>query len=537
MSSILLSLAVSGRNDQYGHDFKRRFTQAMNLLAWSAAKAGALDKIEVVFADWNSHTPLAEELTLSPEATGLVRFIEIPPATAIKYNDPISPFQQSVAFNTAMRRARGNFIGIMPADILFTSHALRNLLAILDNKVPVDFSTTDAVLAVPRKNLPFFVQESHFFSSPMAMESLLLAGDSYMLYDNLSRGLMGGYGAFLFARELLGHLRGVDQRIAGWGYNDIDIALRCADRAKVINTSGYGICCYDFEPSKGMVAQKESKRAPVLPIHLGSAENPTDWGLAELDLKESKSANRIPPDSYSDASPVPEILAYRDWVLWLSQRVSALAVPAFSATALAAGWFSNRYIPRHVLLCGFTDRSIITLLSLTNPLAELTIAEQFLDDQSFYKIWYNDAFLGSLHYQGRVHYLPELNFNNEHPFDLIIVDDQLPKTEFLRKYRTEQSTVILSPKAASIFLQDASNPSALQMRQTSIHGILVFSPHQLPLVEISQQWHPMNGNLFTALLMTLRKHFSKIVKLRNILLRQPLLRWPHALLTIRKIRK
>ena len=156
----LLSLCLSGRNDNYGFNFKRRFVQAMNFLAWSARRAGVEKQIEVVFADWNSEIPLSRTIRLSDGAAKMVRFLEIPPDLAARYNPSFSPFSQSVAFNAALRRAKGAYLGMMPADILLTSYALRNLIGILSGTIPVPFDPRSAVISVPRKNIPFYAVHS-----------------------------------------------------------------------------------------------------------------------------------------------------------------------------------------------------------------------------------------------------------------------------------------------------------------------------------------------------------------------------------------
>lgn len=537
MSEIILSLAVTGRNDQYGHDFKRRFAQAMNLLAWSAEKNSVLNEIEVVFTDWNSKKAIAEDITVSENAKNILRFIEVPPEIAVNYNTAISPFHQSYAFNVALRRCRGKYLGIMPADILFSSHAIRNLMQTLKELVEVDFDLQNSVIAIPRKNLPFFARESFYFENPEKAESLLLAGDSYMHCDNHSRGLMGGYGAFIFSRALLYDLRGVDERIAGWGYNDIDIALRCADRAKVINTSGYGITCYDFEPSNLMVAQKEEKREKIKEIIPGSAENTEDWGLAKYEFKESKAANKIKAESYTDTSPIPSELEFRDWILWLSQRISAFEVTKFSAKALAAGWIANKKQSKNILLFGFSDRAIVSLLSLTVPLANLTIVEGFLDDKTFYKNWYNDAFLGSLRFQGRVHYLPGNYIPDNEKYDLIIVDDLLPENDTFLKFLTNEANLLVSQKDLIKLFKNEEILDEFELEKNLSNNIALICNEMFSQKELDKQWKAMNGNVFSSFIMLFKKYFSKMEKLRNILMRQPLLKWPKTIKIIYKIWK
>ena len=343
-NSPLLSLCLSGRNDNYGFNFKRRFVQAMNFLAWSARKAGVEKQIEVVFADWNSEIPLSRVIRLSDGAAKMVRFLEIPPDLAARYNPSFSPFSQSVAFNAALRRAKGAYLGMMPADILLTSYALRNLIGILSGTIPVSFDPRAAVISVPRKNIPFYAEEAHDFSSPERTEALLLAGDAWMLCDNTARGMMGSYGVFILERSLFFSLRGTDERIAGWGYNDIDLALRCADRASVMNMMGYGVWSYDFEPSFRMLVQKEKRRTVFHPIRLGHAENPENWGLADQTLSESRAESGS--ENLLFNSPRPDTLAWRDWIFWLSQRISPSVVPFFSSCAMLAAWTAAGKTPR-----------------------------------------------------------------------------------------------------------------------------------------------------------------------------------------------
>ncbi len=525
-SEIILSLCLSGRNDHYGHDFQRRFVQAMEFLAWSAERAGVLDRLEVLFTDWNSAIPLTQIIHLSPPAAKMLRFITVPPAVAEKYNSDLAPFQQSIAFNVALRRARGRFAGIMPADILIQQHSLRNLLAILEGAIATSHDWRQAIIAVPRKNLPFFTQEQDYFSSPEQIEALLLAGDSYMLFDNRSRGLMGGYGIFISSRELLDDLRGVDERIAGWGYNDIDLALRCADRAPVINTNGYGIKCYDFEPNPRAVTQKEQKRAPVLPIGLGKAENTPEWGLSQYDFASEPARGEGNTDAARQSPCCPAEVSCREWLLWLSQRISAFSVPCFSAPALAAAYLARRTPPRRVLLYGSGDRSIAAALSLVCPLAELTICELFCDNQSFYRIWHDDAVLGSLHWQGQVHYWPANTIVDRHPFDLIIITTSVPTESTLQQNSSAASSIIFSSSGLAGWGGQSDALCSASRRCFKLPGLTIFSSVDLSLAKLRQECRPLDGNIFGKILLLIRPYASKLVKLGNLLLRTPLRDWP-----------
>lgn len=531
----LLSLCLSGRNDNYGFNFKRRFVQAMNFLAWSARKAGVEKQIEVVFADWNSEIPLSRTIRLSDGAAEMVRFLEIPPDLAAEYNPPFSPFSLSAAFNAALRRAKGAYLGIMPADILLTSYALRNLIGILSGTIPVSFDPRAAVISVPRKNIPFYAEEAHDFSSPERTEALLLAGDAWMLCDNGPRGLMGGYGLFLEERSLLYSRRGVDERIAGWGYNDIDLALRSSDKAPVVNTMGYGICVYDFEPSSAMVRQKKKRQTKFYPIRFGHAENPENWGLADQTLSESRAESGSEHLPFN--SPRPDTLAWRDWIFWLSQRISPAEVPFFSSCAMLAAWTAAEKMPKRIFLYGTVDRSIVTLLSLMAPFAEILIHERFETEEEYERIWKDDNAFGPLHHVGPVRYFPSLEMIHPLPGDLIVLGSGMPSMEVLIKNCSGDSCVILSSALADH--AELQFPEELGFSCFHVRGNLLFrKPEGVDILKLKQISAPMNGNLLSRLLAPLlRRHASKIRKLWNLFFRQELFLFPHFCRVIRSIRK
>ena len=51
--SKLLTVAVTGRNDDYMGNFKYRLTTCLNYLARNLRDLGRLDEVEVLVTDWN----------------------------------------------------------------------------------------------------------------------------------------------------------------------------------------------------------------------------------------------------------------------------------------------------------------------------------------------------------------------------------------------------------------------------------------------------------------------------------------------------
>ena len=523
MSEIILSICLSGRNDNYGFNFKYRFVQAMNFLAWSAKRASVYDQIEVVFTDWNSEKPLAQEICLSEDASKMVRFVVVPPEIAKKYNPSFSPFSQSVAFNAAFRRAKGKYIGLMPADVLLPSHSLRNLIHILSGDYPVDFSLDKAVFAVPRKNVPFSLNEGAYFTSPKAIEHLLLSGSAYMLTDNLPRGMMGGYGAFFLNREQLFSLWGADERIDGWGYNDIDLALRASVHSQVINMSGYGVWSYDFEPSRKMDNQKQSRLAKVNAIKFGTAENTENWGLGEITLPEMYAQCGTNKDLHY-ASADPEGISYRDWIAYLLHQVPR-SVKKISSCALAAAQISLQNKVKSITLIGANDISIPVILSLYNSFPELKIYQTLSDEEAFFALWRYDITLGPLHYQGPVSYIPSFHIM-EHLPEMIICDSVIPDFEDLAKHISERTILLLSKCTVS---EEQLNflKSEFPLQCLRVSDLVILAREEVLEKTDPKEFRPFKGSLIFSLINSLFPDFRilKNQKLMRLISRIRFLNW------------
>ncbi|MFA5204786.1 MAG: hypothetical protein WC708_10330 [Lentisphaeria bacterium] len=533
MCEIVLSLCLSGRNDNYGFDFKRRFATAMNFLAWSAGKAGVLDRIEVVFTDWNSRPPLAGNLSLSEDAARLVRFIEVPPETAERHNPSFSPFHQSKAFNVAIRRARGKFIGVMPADILITAHAMRSLAGILDGTYAVPFDVEKTLLGVPRKMLPWYANEGAFFTRPEHIEHYLLAGDFYLKPDNVARGLMGGYGVFILPRQLIHGLRGVDERIDGWGYNDIDLALRAADRARLVNLSGYGVSCYDFEANAPMLRQKSDRQSKVHPIRPGTAENDEGWGLAGMPFKETHASPAATTDQDRATPVVAPGMTGRDWLACNMTRFPFWQALPISAAAMAAGWAGLKTVLNRALVYGVSDTSVAAALSLATPLTELTVAEDAANNLDLFWRW--DVLLAGLHHVGSVHYVPTRSLSETETFDLIVINGTLPNPESLKRHCHPQTTVILSGASPAMAAGVAAELAGFALNRYAVHNVCVFSPLVIREKEAAEQWRPAGGNWIARGLLKISPRFSRIGKMCNLLMHQPLASWPHWIAAARRL--
>ncbi|MHC9544298.1 MAG: glycosyltransferase family A protein [Vulcanimicrobiota bacterium] len=297
-NGIILSICMSGRNDDYGKDFKRRFEQSMNFLAYSARKAGVLDNIEVLFTDWNSDISLAEVIGFSNEASRIVKFIIVPPDIAREYNYNNTPFHTTVSINTAIRRANGRFIAFMPGDVLVPEFTLDRLFRIIREETATFFDLHKSLLCIPRKLIPEnFNDDFSWSGKDMNQISRSLVNMDFCLQSSyICPGDIGGSGMFVFDIAVVEELCGFDENFGGWGNSDHYFALEAGRKYPIVNLFGYGLFVYDFQPDNKFMTTKHERTNPIVP--LGFRLKNESWGLYQ------HSFDVIAGKVRQDASPI-----------------------------------------------------------------------------------------------------------------------------------------------------------------------------------------------------------------------------------------
>ncbi|MGE4563282.1 MAG: hypothetical protein AB7F32_00300 [Victivallaceae bacterium] len=406
MGEITLSICLNGRNDNYGFDFKRRLVQSMNFLAWSAGQAGVLERLEVVLTDWNSDVPLSSELKLSAAAAAIVRFVEVPPELARPLNYGKTPFHTARSLNVAFRRARGRYIGMMPADILLTRFALHSLFELLEHRQSAWFSPEDAMMGIPRRFLPNYGDDGAYFTTPESIERLLGAADFFLAPDAFSKGLASGFGLFILAAERLHRLRGCNEQIGGWGNSDIELGLRAAATgAPTVNLAALGVMSYDFDVTGAMVREKKQRMDKNEAM---SALNAEDWGCGNCLFAESRAEvgemNWEPRPLPAD--PESELLQrFRFLPLTYCSRISAYAA--------AAGVAALVRHPRSILIPELDDAAVAAAVALGAPYAELTLVTTDVSLPGLVA-----GALAAMHHPAAVRFLPAVPAGET--FDLVV---------------------------------------------------------------------------------------------------------------------
>ena len=405
-SDILLSICISGRNDNYGFAFKRRLVQAINFTAWSAEQIGMLDRMEIVFCDWNSDRPIFEDIKLIAPAAKITRFIEVPPEIASSHNFRKTPFHSDISCNVAFRRARGEFVGMMPADNFLTRFSLRALFALLDGEYgakELPFDIHRSVLSIPRKNFHSFCREKFFFTSPEEMERRICHADPALNAD-YHIGLMSGYGLFLVHRELMAKLRGFNENNGGWGLSDVDLGERAVlFNAPTVNLAPYGVCCYDFIADIMMVRQKNS-RAESADYHYPEVGevNPPNWGLGDLELTEGR-AEVTPCFIWGATDQDTGTDLADDEILWRLRDSSLHECPRISRFAVDLARRAWRESPRKVVFWG-VDPGCALMIAAASPFTDIIVAEGKGDQMlPFYQV---DGLLKHFNYHGQLSFVP-----------------------------------------------------------------------------------------------------------------------------------
>jgi len=551
-NEIILSICLIGRNDDYGKDFKRRLQQSMNFLAYSAEKAGVLNQIEVLLTDWNSDTPLAEAVTFSPAAAAMVKFIEVPPSVAKKHNYGNTPFHTTKGVNVGLRRASGKYVGMMPGDILISEFTLERLIKLLTGKLNASFDPSVTLLGIPRKFIPHYGEEKKFFKDSSDIERILVLNDFYLRADIWPKGLMGGYGFLIMSRELCFNVKGFDENLGGWGPSDVELALRLSCSNPLVNLSGFGIVCYDFEPDRKMVSEKNARLNDSRPV--ASIENNIDWGLGSETFKITPARAGAAPSAAEDNLILTDRILDRNFrykLLLESRKIPCSDMSFISPEAIIMANIAYQLYPQKALHIGQDDVSQGLAVSLFSPLSELFFVDTA--ENNLLTFGRTGSALFYSKHVGNVCYFPfsiekviAANFglidaaNTE--FDLISM--KLSSIEKELCQTINQLSGFTSARCVWIFnylgreqqlaeLTDYMKKAFPEKKiiHSTTYKLIILADFNRDAAKdeehaTARAWQPFAGNVFSKLFCNLELRKENLLKLLPVLFRQKLLAWP-----------
>jgi hypothetical protein len=316
----LISLLITARNDNYMGDFKWRLATMLNGMALSARVLDRLHDIEAVVCDWGSDVPLHQDMTLTPDAQAMTRFVVVPPDVA-KEHQANSKFPDSICFNVAARRARGLFLGMTGSDVMFMPASLHIMFEVLGGK----FAGVDphrAVYLALRRHIPIQVLKRQ----PPLKDFLAYLNRNAFFFPEDHGGV--GTGAptnlILLSKHIWHECRGLDQTLVHWGWNDVDLVLRTTQFYPLVYLDHFGVNLLHMEhwdrvrsyDPKTMFRQmnKANETAPF-------RANDEHWGLADRMLDVAAAVKAAPLDD----APPPAAGSVETWNISATQLAEQLA--------------------------------------------------------------------------------------------------------------------------------------------------------------------------------------------------------------------
>jgi hypothetical protein len=376
----LISFVICGRNDNYLGDFKYRLTTTINYLCRNVRKIGRLKDIEVIIVDWNSEIPLAQEICIAKEINEACKFVYVPPVIASEYNPNNGPFNNSVALNVGIARADGEFILLMPADILFSVTSLNNLFLLLDKKSNTIFDLNKTMMDIGRKLIPWQIVKK----KPCLFEwdRYLQLHNRYLNYSNSFPGLSSGMGAILMHNFLWKETQGLNENLKGWGWIEIELSLRINQFYPSIDLSCFGIIVYDMQQRPEERDTTKHHNPHVVSFFI-KAGNP-DWGLKyyKLEIQRAFCKQSVENELTNGKSKIihknkKNILSYLannsidEYILNNLSLIRFIKLKNEWACLYPLFWYTKNYLPKKYLEFGIRKGYTSALIAFINHSVEI----------------------------------------------------------------------------------------------------------------------------------------------------------------------
>jgi hypothetical protein len=318
----LMSFVMVARNDNFHGDYKYRLSTCLNFLTKGLAEIGRTHETEIIVCDWGSETPLHEALELHPAAREQVKYLAVPPELARARQVNGATFGYPIGVNAAVRRAKGEFICELTADVVLNAANLDTLLSLFAGKYP-HVPIREAFFPLLRRQLHMCQAKRQ--PSLRELEDYLNRNLALLPVDGMGCGY-GWASGDVMHRDIWHALRGMDETMLYWGWMDIDVCLRMTQRYPIIELGNFGICGVHLQhyfqvPNDPVFRERKNNPPNDRPSFAVNDEN---WGLNNVDLPMHCGAKvwaDEPPDETSRVGTV------EPWNLTARQLVEQLTAP------------------------------------------------------------------------------------------------------------------------------------------------------------------------------------------------------------------
>lgn len=391
----LLSICMTGRDDDYMRDFKYRASTTINYISRQIARLGRSHQVELVVADWGSEVPLSRGLCLSNDAARISRFMYVPRSVVETARRGGNSFHTAMSFNAACRRGAGEFLMLWSLDTLITEHALDMLLRVLDGTLSLPVSPENAFMVIPRCQVPWqFMQRRPGLEE---WDRYLLLNTGELDHDGCTLlNICSGAGGFVMHRRHWHKSRGIDEDLSGWGFSDIDFGLRIAQMLPWLSLSSIGVNAYHMEhPAVGGRVDALANKNP-LSYNVEVQVNHDDWGLGNVELEEQQATlvaestkvfrNEVSEESKAESLPTcaGEILTeitkpvVLEHVICSLKRFDVQFVEREDMEALQfLAWYSTHRYPRNYLEVGIRRGYAAAIVAAGCPAVEVYGIDKF----------------------------------------------------------------------------------------------------------------------------------------------------------------
>ena len=359
----LVSFVLCGRNDNYLGDFKYRITTTVNHLCRNVNKIGRLKDIEVIIVDWNSEIPLAQEIYIDKEISEVCKFIYVPPEIASKFNPNNGTFTHSAAINVGIARAKGEFILMTSADILFSEPSLHNLFLLLDKKSNATFDLNKTAMYISKKDISWQIVEKKLCLFELE-RYLQLHNNSLPVFIGYP-SLLGGVGAILMNKSIWKIAQGFNENFKTWGGSDNEFGLRINQFYPSIYLDYFGIITYDMrekpEEKQAIIAAANIPEITPFSIETGNL----NWGLKNYTLEiqrancnqdaKDNSINNKSKIIYKDKEIILSHLAKSSIYNYILRNLSLILLIKLRnewACLYPLTWYTKNYFPKKYLEFG-----------------------------------------------------------------------------------------------------------------------------------------------------------------------------------------